>query len=124
VSLRVALLSYRGKEHCGGQGVYIRHLSRELAALGHYVEVIAGPPYPVLDPGVRLTKLPSLDLYAEPNPFRTPALSELRRMPDWIEFFGVRLGYFPEPLTFSLRARRHLSARRGDFDVVHDNQSL
>ncbi|MBP2324538.1 glycosyltransferase involved in cell wall biosynthesis [Kibdelosporangium banguiense] len=124
MSLRVALLSYRGKEHCGGQGVYIRHLSRELAALGHYVEVIAGPPYPVVDPGVRLTKLPGLDLYAEPNPFRTPRLSELRRIPDWVEFAGMRLGRFSEPLAFSLRVRRHLAARRGEFDVVHDNQSL
>ncbi len=33
-------------------------------------------------------------------------------------------GGFPEPLTFSLRARRHLRARRGEFDVVHDNQTL
>ena len=33
-------------------------------------------------------------------------------------------GGFPEPLTFSLRARRHLAARRGEFDVVHDNQTL
>jgi glycosyltransferase involved in cell wall biosynthesis len=31
---------------------------------------------------------------------------------------------FPEPLTFTLRARRALAARRHDFDVVHDNQSL
>jgi len=31
---------------------------------------------------------------------------------------------FPEPLTFSLRAARALRARRRDFDVVHDNQSL
>lgn len=122
--LRIALLSYRGKEHCGGQGVYIRHLSRELTELGHQVEVIAGPPYPVVDPGVRLTRLPSLDLYAEPNPFRTPRLGELRRIPDWIEYAGMRFGRFPEPLTFSLRARRYLTARRGQFDVVHDNQSL
>ncbi len=33
-------------------------------------------------------------------------------------------GRFPEPLTFSLRARRHLAARRGEFDVIHDNQTL
>ena len=33
-ALRVALLSYRSKPHSGGQGVYVRHLSRELAALG------------------------------------------------------------------------------------------
>ncbi|ONI70995.1 hypothetical protein ALI144C_51510 [Actinosynnema sp. ALI-1.44] len=122
MSLRVALLSYRGKEHCGGQGVYIRHLSRELVALGHRVEVIAGPPYPVVDAGVRLTRVPALDLYAEPNPFRTPGLDELRRLPDWIEFAGMRSGRFTEPLAFSTRVRRYLASRR--FDVVHDNQSL
>jgi glycosyltransferase involved in cell wall biosynthesis len=31
---------------------------------------------------------------------------------------------FPEPLTFSLRARKLLAPRRGDFDVAHDNQCL
>ena len=51
-SLRIALLSYRSKPHCGGQGVYVRHLSRELVALGHPVEVFSGQPYPELDPGV------------------------------------------------------------------------
>ncbi len=49
--LRIALLSYRSKPHCGGQGVYVRALSRELVALGHRVEVLSGPPYPELDPG-------------------------------------------------------------------------
>ena len=33
-------------------------------------------------------------------------------------------GAFPEPLTFSIRARRVLAGRAGDFDVVHDNQGL
>ena len=51
--MRIALLSYRSKPHCGGQGVYVRHLSRELVALGHDVEVFSGQPYPELDPGVR-----------------------------------------------------------------------
>ena len=36
----------------------------------------------------------------------------------------MRSGSFPEPLTFSLRARRLLLARRADFDLVHDNQVL
>jgi glycosyltransferase involved in cell wall biosynthesis len=31
---------------------------------------------------------------------------------------------FPEPRTFALRARKLLQARRGDFDLVHDNQCL
>lgn len=90
--------------------------------MGHYVEVISGPPYPVVDPGVHLVRAPALDLYAEPNPFRTPSLAELRRLPDWIEFAGMRSGRFTEPLAFSLRVRHYLATR--DFDVVHDNQSL
>src|SRR3954469_9519293 len=64
--LRVALLTYRGNPSCGGQGVYVRHMSRELARLGHHVDVISGPPYPELDDGVRLVEVPSLDLYREP----------------------------------------------------------
>jgi MMP alpha-(1->4)-mannosyltransferase len=122
--LRIALVSYRSKPHCGGQGIYLRHLSRELVALGHHVEVFSGQPYPELEPGPLLRPVPSLDLYAEPNPFRTPRLSEFRDWIDVCEFAGMRVGSFPEPLTFSLRARRLLLARRAGFDLVHDNQVL
>ena len=66
--LRIALLSYRSKPHCGGQGGYVRALSRELVALGHHVEVFSGPPYPDLDHGPILTRVPSLDLYRGPTP--------------------------------------------------------
>ncbi|HSJ21762.1 MAG TPA: glycosyltransferase family 4 protein [Nocardioidaceae bacterium] len=122
--MRIALLSYRSKPHCGGQGVYVRHLSRELVALGHDVEVFSGQPYPELDPGVRLTKLPSLDLYREPDPFRTPRPSEIRDGIDVLEVASMYTAGFPEPLTFSLRAARVLRRRLADFDVVHDNQTL
>lgn len=122
--LRVALLSYRSKPTCGGQGVYLRHLSRELVALGHHVEVFSGQPYPELDEGVILNKVPSLDLYRDEDPFRTPKLHEYR---DWIDVLEVATMWtagFPEPLTFSLRAYRELKRRAGDFDVVQDNQTL
>ncbi|MFD3525362.1 glycosyltransferase family 4 protein [Streptomyces sp. NPDC058653] len=122
--LRIALLSYKGNPFCGGQGVYVRHLSRELARLGHSVEVIGAQPYPVLDEGVPLTELASLDLYRQPDPFRTPGRGEYRDWIDALEVATMWTGGFPEPLTFSLRARRHLAARRGEFDVVHDNQTL
>ena len=125
--MRIALLSYRSKPHVGGQGVYVRHLSRELARLGHSVEVFSGQPYPELDllgEGVSLTKVPSLDLYAEPDPFRNPRLSELRDLVDVEEWLRMRSGAFPEPLTFARRAMRLLAERRGEFDVVHDNQTL
>lgn len=125
--LNIALLTYKGNPFCGGQGVYVRHLSRELAALGHRVEVMGAQPYPVLDAlgdGVTFTPLPSLDLYREPDPFRTPRRDEYRDWVDRLEYATMRTGGFPEPLTFSLRARRVLAARRADFDVVHDNQTL
>src|SRR3954452_15326892 len=122
--MRVALLSYRSKPHCGGQGIYIRHLSRELTNLGHSVEVFSGQPYPDLDPGVGLTKLPSLDLYREPDPFRLPKLKEFRDRIDVEEFATMCAAGFPEPKTFSLRAVRELSGRVDEFDVVHDNQVL
>ncbi|WLP92010.1 glycosyltransferase family 4 protein [Gordonia sp. NB41Y] len=127
--MRVALLSYRSKPHCGGQGVYVRHLSRELALLGHQVEIFSGQPYPELDQsaidaGVVLTKVPSLGLYEEPDPFRTPRLAEYRDWIDLLEVGAMWTAGFGEPLTFSLRAARLLADRRDDFDIVHDNQCL
>ena len=122
--LHIALLSYRSKPHSGGQGVYVRHLSRELAALGHHVEVFSGQPYPELDDGPLLRRLPSLDLYRDDDPFRTPRPSEIRDWADALEVAMMWGGAFPEPLTFSIRALRALRARAGEFDIVHDNQGL
>jgi glycosyltransferase involved in cell wall biosynthesis len=122
--VRIALMSYRSKPHCGGQGVYVRHLSRELVALGHTVEVFSGQPYPELDEGVTLTKVPSLDLYREPDPFRTPWPKEYRDVIDVEEVLTMWTAGFPEPKTFSKRAARLMEKRRGDFDIVHDNQTL
>ena len=122
--LHIALLSYRSKPHCGGQGVYVRHLSRELHALGHHVEVFSGQPYPDLDPGPVLHETPSLDLYRDEDPFRTPHWREYRDWADVLETTMMWGGAFPEPLTFSVRALRVLAARAADFDVVHDNQGL
>ena len=126
--LYVALLSYRSKPHCGGQGVYVRHLSRELTNLGHKVEVLSGPPYPELDPGVRLTHLHSLDLYRDPDPFRVPWPKEFTSWIEVLEFAIMCTAGFPEPLTFSLRAYRELKRRQDAGepmpDVVHDNQTL
>lgn len=122
--LRVAYLAYRGNPHSGGQGVYTRYLTRELVALGHTVEVFGGQPWPELDPGVVWTPVPSLDLYREPDPFRIPWPTEFKSRIDLLEFALMCTAGFPEPLTFSLRARKVLAARLGEFDVVHDNQCL
>jgi len=122
--VRIAMLSYRSKPHCGGQGIYLRHLSRELTNLGHTVEVFSGQPYPELDPGVALTKVPSLDLYREPDPFRVPKLREFRDLIDVEEFATMCAAGFPEPKTFSSRVARLLGERIDEFDIAHDNQVL
>lgn len=122
--LRIALLAYRGKPHVGGQGVYTRHLAKALVDLGHHVEVLGGQPYPVLDERVPLVELPSLDIYNDHFPMRMPGIWELKHWTDLVEVTAFSAGTFPEPLAFSLRAWDHLRRRTGDFDLVHDNQSL
>ncbi|AOY57943.1 MULTISPECIES: glycosyltransferase family 4 protein [Desulfococcus] len=122
--LRVCLLSYRSNPHCGGQGVYIRHLSKALTNLGHQVDVISGPPLPILDKRVRIIYLPGLDLYNPENLFRTPSLRELRDPINLLEWTGVSTMGFPEPMTFGIRAFQFLRNRLDRYDIIHDNQSL
>ncbi len=122
--LRIAYLTYRGKPHVGGQGVYTRHLTKALVDLGHHAEVLSGQPYPIVDERVPLVELPSLDIYNDYFPMRMPAFWELKDRWDWAEVTAFSTGTFPEPLAFSLRAWDHLKARRNDFDLVQDNQCL
>ncbi|MCU1648275.1 MAG: glycosyltransferase family 4 protein [Nocardia sp.] len=105
--------------------MYVRYLSAGLAELGHEVEVFSGQPYPEhLDPRVRLTEVPSLDLYRDEDPFRTPRPGEIRDGIDLLEVATMWTAGFPEPRTFSQRAAKLLRARAAEFDVVHDNQCL
>jgi glycosyltransferase involved in cell wall biosynthesis len=125
--VRICLLSYRCYRYSGGQGIYVRYLSRYLRELGHDIEVISGPPYPELDDGIKLIKLPSLDLYSLPEKQRfflnTRKLSSL---PDFTEWLGACGGFFTEPMTFGMRAYSFLSNNKQykKYDVIHDNQSL
>ena len=122
--LRICLLSYRCNPHCGGQGVYLKNLSRALKDLGHQVDVVVGPPEPQLDSDIPCYQIPSLDLYNPDNLFRMPSLKELRHPINFMEWLGVSSMGFPEPFTFGLRARRFLRTKRHRYDVVHDNQGL
>ncbi|MGA0862816.1 MAG: glycosyltransferase family 4 protein [Ilumatobacteraceae bacterium] len=122
--LRIAYLTYRGKPHVGGQGVYTRHLTKALVDLGHHVEVFAGQPYPVLDERIVMHKLPSLDIFNDQYPGRLPAYWEIKTWPDLLETARFLTGQFSEPLAFSKRALRAIAPRTGDFDLVHDNQCL
>ena len=122
--LKIAYLTYRGKPHVGGQGVYTRHLTKALADLGHTIEVFGGQPYPILDERITLTKLPSLDTFNDYFPGRFPGFWELKTREDLLEMAAFMTGVFPEPLAFSARAARELKPRAGEFDLVHDNQCL
>lgn len=122
--LRIAYLTYRGKPHVGGQGVYTRHLTKALVDLGHSVEVFGGQPYPVLDDRITMHKLPSLDLFNDQYPGRIPGYWEIKSWPDFVEAMRLFRGQFAEPLTFSKRVYGELKQRVNDFDLVHDNQCL
>jgi glycosyltransferase involved in cell wall biosynthesis len=132
--LRVCFAAYRGNMSCGGQGVYLWHLARELARLGHRVDVLVGPPYPAPMPFAR-----SLEELHDEQFWGKWFFSDRRRLlprPDPLRVFepltfwelaASRMGFLPEPFAFSLRAFRALAARlrRGErFDVVHDVQCL
>ena len=125
--MRVCLLSYRAYKYSGGQGIYVRYLSKHLQKLGHDVDVVAGPPYPDLVEGIQLIKLPSLDLYRFPESkrfFIDPRL--LNTWPNFVEWFGECRGHFTEPAAFGMRAYEmfHHNGYRKKYDIVHDNQCI
>ncbi|MFT6957508.1 MAG: glycosyltransferase involved in cell wall biosynthesis [Halieaceae bacterium] len=120
--LRIALLGYRSAPFGGGQGVYLNYLSKALVDAGHSVDVISGPPYPVLDLRVRLIELPSLDLFE--NGLDSLRLRHLRSMSNIIEWSSKLTGGFAEPYTFGRRALKYLRRHRQEYDLIHDNQSL
>ena len=124
IPLRICLLSYRSNPHSGGQGVYIKNLSRALKDLGHLVEVISGPPDIKLENDIPVARLPCLDLYNSKDPFRNPTAKELSNPINLIEWLGVSTMGFPEPFTFGIRAYLFLRNNFHRYDIIHDNQSL
>lgn len=122
--LHIALLGYRSHPHVGGQGIYLHYLSKALVELGHSVDVISGPPYPELDPRVRLIQLPSLDLYAHPHPTRALRFHHLRSFTDCYEWWSKLSGSFAEPYCFGRRVLKYFKQHAPGYDIIHDNQSL
>ncbi|VAV88171.1 Glycosyltransferase, partial [hydrothermal vent metagenome] len=122
--LRVLLASYRSHPFVGGQGIYVRYLAKALLDLGHQVDVVSGPPYPMLDPRAGLIKLPSLDLFAEDNALSALRWKHWRTWADLSEWLSHNSGAFGEPYAFGRRLRRYVDANAGRYDVLHDNQTL
>ncbi|MCH2171210.1 glycosyltransferase family 4 protein [Myxococcota bacterium] len=132
--LRICFVAYRGNMRCGGQGIYLWFLARELTRMGHEVDVFVGPPYPDPMPFARsLEQLPNEQFWGRwfqrqpgamlpsPNPLR------IFEPLNFYEFAASYLGFLPEPLAFSVRALGALTRqlRCGQrYDLIHDVQCL
>ncbi|CAI8385297.1 MAG: D-inositol 3-phosphate glycosyltransferase [Flavobacterium sp. SCGC AAA160-P02] len=125
-NLNIAILSYRSAKFGGGQGVYIKDISFALTLMGHNVDVISGPPYPDLHDGVKLIKLPGLDLFETfsfKDRFKKFKKKKSKNFNDYYEFFTALIGGFPEPRTFGNRVNAYL-INNNNYDVIIDNQSI
>ena len=122
--MKVGLLSYRSHPYSGGQGIYIKHLSKALKNLGHEVSVLSGPPYPELDSEVNLIKIPSLGLFESGERLKAFRLRFLWSPIDLYEWITVMTGGFPEPYTYGKRVLKKLKENNLKLDVLLDNQSL
>lgn len=121
-TLRIAILGYRSHPFGGGQGVYIKYLSKALVEAGHKVDVISGEPYPHLDAGVNLIKLPGMNLYENGLlSLRPKHLTSFANIAEWL---SKLTGGFAEPYAFGRRANAWLKKHGDQYDLIHDNQCL
>lgn len=120
--LKICLLGYRSHPYGGGQGIYIKYLSKALVEAGHQVDVISGQPYPHVDPRVTLIKMPSLDLFE--NGLGSLRLHHLTSLTNIIEWTSKLTGGFAEPYCFGRRVNKYLKKHGHKYDLIHDNQSL
>jgi len=125
--MKICLLSYRGNPYCGGQGVYLYFLSRELAKMGHSVTILVGSPEPWAMPWAQTILVENLNLWGVRRNFISPSDPwRILRPLNFYEFAATRFGFFPEMLIFSIRALLYLRKNLSGcfFDILHDVQSL
>jgi glycosyltransferase involved in cell wall biosynthesis len=124
-SLKILILSYRSAPFGGGQGIYVKDLSKSLMDLGHDVTVFSGPPYPQLDNKIKLIQSPGLNLF-ETFDFKDRFFKFInyknKTITDLYEFLSVLFGGFPEMRTFGARAKKYIL--KNQYDLVIDNQSV
>ena len=131
--MRVCFVAYRGNMNCGGQGVYLWFLARELARMGIEVDTVVGPPYPDPMPfSGSVERLPNREFWGkwfgrDYHGMIPERPLEIFQPLNFYELASSWMGFLPEPYAFSVRALRHLAARlrAGErWDVVHDVQCL
>lgn len=127
--MKVLICGYRGNPYCGGQGIYIYNLTRELAKLGVEVDVMVGPPYPdPLEEWADVHKIENLNIWSIKT--KDIPLDKVKRILatpwNFADYVLTRLHMFPEMETFSFRAffalKKILKTKR--YDIIHDIQSL
>ena len=98
---------------CGGQGVYLWFLARELTRLGHHVEVFVGPPYPDPMPWAEAVhRVPNREMWAKwftrdyAGMLGEKRPTEILAPLDFYELAASRLGFLPEAFAFSCRMHR------------------
>jgi glycosyltransferase involved in cell wall biosynthesis len=125
--MKICLFCYRGNPYCGGQGVYLYFLSRELARMGHSLTILVGRPEPWPMPWAKTILVENLNLWGVRNNIISPSAPwRIFRPLNFFEFFATRFGFFPEMLIFSLRVLQLLKKTGSghSFDIFHDVQSL
>lgn len=120
--LKICILGYRSHPFGGGQGIYVKYLSRALVEAGHQVDVISGQPYPHLDERVTLIPMPGLNLFENGlDSLRPHHLTSYANIVEWV---SKLTGGFAEPYAFGRRASAYLKKHGHRYDLIHDNQSL
>lgn len=126
--MKVCILCYRGSPFCGGLGIYLYYLSREIARRGVEVDVLVGPPYPdPMDEWATVHRIENLNIWMVPTKkFGMDRLTRVFSFWNFIDYILTRFHIFPEMETFSMRAffmiRRLMKHKR--FDIIHDVNSL
>ena len=126
--MRVLFLCYRGNPYCGGQGIYLYHLTRELAKLGVEIDVLVGPPYPdPMEEWANVYRLENLHLWSV-RTSQIPYENLTKLLSPWhfIDYVLTRFHIFPEMETFSMKAFFNMKKllREKQYDLVHDVQCL
>jgi glycosyltransferase involved in cell wall biosynthesis len=125
--MRVLFLCYRGNPYCGGQGIYLYHLTRELSKLGVEIDILVGPPYPLDMKWARVQQLEGLNLFMmKTRKLPYEKLVKILRPWNFIDYILTRLHIFPEMETFSVKAFFSLgkALRERQYDLIHDVQCL
>ncbi len=126
--MKALFLLYRGNPFCGGQGIYLYNLTRELSRLGVEIDVIVGPPYPdPMEEWANIYRIENLHLWmVKTSSLPYERLKRLLIPWNFIDYLLTRFHVFPEMQTFSIRILPMVRklVKENNYDIIHDIQTL